>query len=129
MHRFCALVAMLMAGLVGIAAAAGPASAKPQSLDCLLTDTGTRPGSENRAITIAFDDDAKSLSAQDGGQNYTFGSVSITNVVINGGNDSVSVGIDRSSFGIVWQKYDSTGVAIEYGKCRPSAHPAAASAH
>jgi hypothetical protein len=94
-----------------------------QQFDCVLTDTGTQPGSKSRALAIVFDETAKTLSAQDGRQNFSFTSVSISNVAVNGTTDNISIGIDRSSLGIVWQKYDSTNVVTEYGKCRRSGHP------
>lgn len=105
------------------------ASAAMQQLDCVLTDIGTQPGSENRAVAVMFDETAKTLSAQDGAQSLRFASVSISNVTINAATDSLSIGIDRSSLGIVWQNYGPSGVVTEYGKCRRSDHPPAASTY
>ena len=116
--------AFVAAALIGVMARGGDAFATTQQLDCVLTDIGSQPGSESRAIAVVFDDAAKTLSAQDGSQNFSFASVSISNVAINGANDNVSIGIDRSSLGIVWQKYGSTNVVTEYGKCRRSGGPA-----
>ncbi len=117
-----AVIAAMVMAIAGIR----DVSAATQQLACVLTDIGTRPDSENRAITIVFDDAAKALSAQDGAQSFRFASISISNVVINGATDSISIGVDRSSLGIVWQKYGSTGVVTEYGKCRRSGRSAAA---
>jgi hypothetical protein len=111
---------------VVIPAVAAPAT---RQFDCVLTDTGTQPGSENRAIAVVFDEAAKTLSALDGAQSLRFASVSISNVTISAATASLSVGIDRSSLGIVWQTYGSTGVVTEYGKCRRSDHPSAASTY
>ncbi len=80
-------------------------------------------------MTIVFDDTAKTLSAQNGSQKFSFASASISNVVINGVNDSISVGIDRSSLGIVWQTYGPGNVVIEYGRCQRSNHPGTASTY
>ena len=94
------------------------ASAAAQQLDCVLTDTAEKLGSENRAIVVVFDESAKTLKAQDGSQNYSFSNVSISNIAISGHVDSVSVGIDRSSLGIVWQQYAANKVITEFGHCR-----------
>jgi len=95
--------------------------AAPRQLSCVLTDTEGHPASENRPITVVFDDAAKTLTAKDGDRIYTFTKVSISNVTISGRDDSVSVGIDRSSFGIVWQQYAANQVTTEYGRCRAPA--------
>jgi len=89
-----------------------------------LTDTEAHPGTEKRPIVIVFDEDAKTLTAKEGANGYDFNKVSISNVSINGidDNDNMSVGIDRSSLGIVWQQYGSDKVTTEYGRCH-SASP------
>ena len=102
------------------------ASAAPQQLNCVLTDTADQLASENRPLILIFDDAAKTLTAQAGGQNYNFDNVSISNIAISGSLDSDSVGIDRSSFGIVWQQYRADKVATEFGQCRRASVPAAA---
>lgn len=95
-------------------------SAAAQQLDCVLTDTAEQLGSENRTIVVVFDESAKTLKAQDGSQNYSFSNVSISNIAISGDVNSVSVGIDRSSLGIVWQHYATDKVVTEFGHCRQS---------
>jgi hypothetical protein len=102
---------MALAGMAG-------ASAAPRQLDCVLTDTEAHPGSESRPIVIIFDEEAKTLTAKDDGNSYGFSKVSISNVSINGLDDSISLGIDRSSLGIVWQRYGTDNVTTEYGHCR-----------
>ena len=129
MRRFRSSTIIVVAALIGVLARSAGALAAPQQLDCVLTDTGTQPGSESRPITVVFDDEAKTLTVQDSSQNYSFASVSISNVSISGVDQSVSLGIDRSSLGIVWQKYGATEVATEYGRCRPADHAAAAATH
>jgi hypothetical protein len=94
------------------------ASAAAQQLDCVLTDTAEKLGSENRTIVVMFDESAKTLKAQDGAQNYRFSNVSISNIAISGDVDNISVGIDRSSLGIVWQQYAANKVVTEFGHCR-----------
>ncbi len=92
--------------------------AEPQQLDCVLTDTEAHPDSERRPIVIVFDQDAKTLSAKEGDRNHSFSRVSISNVTINALGDDLSVGIDRSSLGIVWQQYKTDKISTEYGHCR-----------
>jgi len=111
--------AMICSALLAASAWTANASAEPQQLDCVLTDTEAHPGSEHRPIVVIFDKDAKTLTAKDGDHSYSFGKISISNVTINGLDDNVSLGIDRSSLGIVWQQYGTDKVATEYGHCRP----------
>ena len=99
------------------------ASAMPQQLDCVLTDTEAKPGSESRPIVIVFDEDAKTLTAKEGDHSYSFSKISISQVSINGLDDNVSLGIDRSALGIVWQQYETDQVRTEYGKCHPVRAP------
>jgi hypothetical protein len=99
------------------------ASATPQQLDCVLTDTEAKPGSESRPIVIVFDEDAKTLTAKEGDHSYSFSKISISQVSINGLDDNVSLGIDRSALGIVWQQYETDQVRTEYGKCHPVRAP------
>jgi hypothetical protein len=105
------------------------ASAAPSQLNCVLTNTGTQAGSQNQTIVVTFDADAKTLTAQEGTQSYGFSNVSISNVSISGAINSVSLGIDRSSLGFVWQQYEADKAVTEFGQCQPTSHPAAADAH
>lgn len=107
---------MALASIVG-------AYAAPTRLDCVLTDTEAQPGSESRPISVVFDETSKTLTAEDGGQSYSFTKVSISNVAINGQADSISLGIDRSSLGIVWQQYGADKVRTEYGRCHLASAP------
>lgn len=118
-----------VAALLLVLARPGGASATPQRLNCVLTDTADRLASENRSVIVIFDDAAKTVSAQAGGQNYNFDNVSISNIAISGNMSSNSVGIDRSSFGIVWQQYGADKVTTEFGQCRRGNEPAAAAPH
>jgi len=112
----------LAAALATIAPSA--TGAAPQQLRCVLTDTATRPASENRPLLVVFDDSAATLTAEESDRRYVFRNVSISNVSINGQVDNVSLGIDRSSLGIVWQRYDGDTVVAEFGRCRPTADTA-----
>jgi len=114
----------LLAGASMIGSAwAADAIAAPRQLDCVLTDTEAQPGSESRPVAVTFDDENKTLTAEEGGRHYSFSKVSISNVTINGQTDNVSIGIDRSSFGFVWQQYEADRVRTEYGHCRPARAP------
>ncbi|HXW41512.1 MAG TPA: hypothetical protein VEK75_09935 [Xanthobacteraceae bacterium] len=112
--------------LLAVAWASGGA-AEPQRLDCVLTDAEGRPGSENRPLVVLFDESAKTLTAKEGTKegdhSYSFGKISISNVAISGLGDDISIGIDRSSLGIVWQQYEAGKVRTEYGHCRRGSAP------
>jgi len=99
------------------------AAAAQQRLECVLTDQEASPRSESRPIVVVFDEDAKTVTAEAGGQTYPLEKVSISNVSINGAADGISLGIDRSSFGIVWQQYGADKVSTEYGQCHPTRSP------
>lgn len=115
--------AMIGGTLMMVLVWAAAASAAPQRLDCVLMDKDASPASENRPVVIVFDEDAKTVTAEAEGQTYSLEKVSISNISINGAADSVSLGIDRSSFGIVWQQYGADKVSTEYGRCRPARSP------
>lgn len=124
MIRSTLLAVALLAGASMIGSAwAGGAIAAPRQLDCVLTDTEAQPGSESRPVAVTFDDENKTLTAEEGGRHYVFGKVMISSVTINGRTDNVSLGIDRSSLGIVWQQYEAGKVRTEYGHCRPARAP------
>jgi hypothetical protein len=87
------------------------------------TDTAAKPQSENRSIVVVFDEDTGLLTAEESNHIHRFGRVSISSATINGQADAISLGIDRSSLGIVWQRYDAGKVLTEYGRCRPGEAP------
>ena len=116
--RVSAPTAIIACALTIALAWSAGASATPQQLNCVLTDTEAKPGSENRPIAIVFDEDAKTLTAKEGDHSYNFSKILISNVTINGEADDVSLGIDRSSLGIVWQQYEADKVTTEFGHCR-----------
>jgi hypothetical protein len=110
----------IVAALIALPVYWSDAFATPQELHCVLADTAAHPGSESRPLTVVFDEAAATLKAQQNDRSYSFARVSVTNVAINGQTDSVSLGIDRSSLGIVWQQYGADNVVTEYGRCRRS---------
>ena len=116
--------AMIVGALATVMVWNAAAAAAPQQLDCVLTDTEGKRGSENRPIVVVFDEDAKTVTAKGGGNNYSFSKVFISNVSINGAADSVSLGLDRSSLGIVWQQYEADKVSTEFGQCDTAQSPA-----
>ena len=101
-----------------VLASALDAPAAQQRLECVLTDTAAQLGAENRPIVVTFDEDRKALQALVGSQSYSFSQVSISTVSISGQSGDVSLGIDRSSFGVVWQQYGPGQPVIEFGRCR-----------
>lgn len=113
------IVSVLLAASAWIA----DARAAPQQLDCVLTDTEAHPGSESRPVVVVFDEDKKTLTAEAGDRHYNFTKATITYISISGQADDVSLGIDRSSLGIVWQHYGADKVVTEFGHCRQRGRP------
>ena len=114
---------MRIIALAAVCAWSSDACAVPQRLDCILADTEGHSQSEKRPIVVVFDEDKSTLTADEGSRIYSFIKVSISNVSINGQADNVSLGIDRSSLGIVWQQYGADKVRTEYGRCHPVSSP------
>jgi len=122
--RARAVATAMIASALTIAGAACPrAFAASQQLDCILTDTPARPHSESRTVSVAFDEDNNTLAAEADGRHYNFSEVTITYIAISGHAGDISLGIDRSSLGIVWQQYGNDKVNTEYGHCRPTGAP------
>ncbi len=113
----------IVAALFTSAASTDGTAATPQQLNCILTDTLARPASQIRSVTVVYDEDNKTLAAEADGRRYRFSKVTITYIAISGQADDVSLGIDRSSLGIVWQQYEANKVNTEYGHCRPTHAP------
>ena len=101
------------------------AAAAPQQLDCALNSTRAAAAAQTSTIVVRFDQDAKTLQAQTASQIYSFGNVSISTVAISGSVGTVSLGIDRSSFGLVWQQYAPDKAMIMFGQCRTNPGPVA----
>lgn len=122
-QAFHRMAITIVATLLTFAAATGGTAATSQQLNCILTDTLARPASQSRSVTVVYDEDNKTLTAEADGRHYRFNKVTITYIAISGEADDVSLGIDRSSFGIVWQQYGADSVNTEYGHCRPAPAP------
>jgi hypothetical protein len=104
----------------------GIASATPQELDCILTDIETKSEEtkfdsqvavEKRAIAVTFDEQQGALSLREGAASKPLQDVTITPTSMNGAAGNVSLGIDRSSWRIVFQTYGPNSVRNEFGIC------------
>jgi hypothetical protein len=119
-----ALVAGLLSPPVGAIAA-------PARLDCSLTDIETQGagkfdrlvGAENRAITVVFDEQAPALAVYQDGNPRALSNVTITQSSMSGTSSDISLGVDRSSWSIVFQTYGSDSTRAEFGTCKPSTAP------
>lgn len=120
MSRGTGLFATVLFCLMALCASASLASTR--RLACALTDTTAKPNSESRPITVIFDAESKMLKAEEVGQTHIFRNVSISSVSISGVSDDLSMGLDRSSLGLVFQRYGVGGkvTAIEFGRCQPA---------
>jgi hypothetical protein len=98
------------------------AAAAPQQFTCVLTNPAGQ--SPSQSLNVIYDDAAKTLQAQSGQSTYSFDNVSISTIAIAGYTGPVSLGIDRSSLGVVWQQYSDGKVTTEFGQCRPNPAPA-----
>lgn len=114
--HFLAAVAALAPAMV--LSSAGPGATAPLQLNCALAARAAEP--ENRQIAVIVDPEAKTMTAKDRSQSYRFDNVSISNVAISGEAGNVSLGIDRSSLGIVWQQFDGgKATTTQFGNCQP----------
>lgn len=118
MQRTQVMAACLSAAVTMSAISPRISWAESQQLSCTLNNPGGAPSAQNVPVTVTFDDNAKTLQAQRAGRNYSFADVSISNVAISGDAGTVSLAIDRSSLGLVWQQYGTDKVTTEYGQCR-----------
>ena len=119
-------LSFLISGTFGIA------KATPQELDCILTDVETKSEEtkfdsqvavEKRAIVVTFDEQQGSLSLRQGTANKSLQDVTITPTSMNGAADDISLGIDRSSWRIVFQTYGPNSVRNEFGICNLRPRP------
>jgi hypothetical protein len=94
--------------------------AVPEQLNCVLTDTAAQQRSGNRPLVVTIDDAANSLNVREGDQSHTFQDVSISSVAVSGHTDGLTLGIDRSSLGVVFQSFGGAGrpATIEFGRCQ-----------
>ena len=115
-----------------ISSSFGTAKSTPQELDCVLTDVETKSEEtkfdsqvavEKRAIVVTFDEQQGSLSLRKGTANKSLQDVTITPTSMNGAADDISLGIDRSSWRIVFQTYGPNSVRNEFGICNLRSRP------
>ena len=113
-------LSLLISGTLGVA------SATPQELDCILNDVETKSEEtkfdsqvavEKRAIAVTFNEQQGALSLREGAASKPLQDVTITPTSMNGAAGNVSVGIDRSSWRIVFQTYGPNSVRNEFGIC------------
>lgn len=100
-----------------------PASAAPVRLQCALTYSGADGKDMTRAIALAFDSEANTISVDDGTKHWDLGHVKISTISVNGYTADISVGIERSSLAIVFQTYSQTNSVAEFGICKQLGAP------
>jgi len=102
------------------------ASAAPQTLDCVLTDIEIKSsgvkfesqvGGEKRAMTVIFDEDAKTLVVKQDGTVTPLRNIAISQTSMTAAGDNISLGIDRSSWLIAFQTYGKADTRNEFGVC------------
>jgi len=101
-------------------------AAAPQTLGCVLTDIeiksgglkfDSQVGAEKRSIVVIFDDDAKTLAMKEDGAQNPLQNVAISQTSMTGASGNISLGIDRSSWRIVFQTYGEGNARNEFGEC------------
>ncbi len=124
--------------VIGVLAAVPPllvanqAISGPQKLDCQLTNLEVQAGansvqqSENRSITIVFDDDASTLVVEQNDVPQPMGHVTVSPNAVTGYVDDISVGIDPGSWNIALQTYKPDSMQVEFGICHLIVAPASA---
>ena len=114
-HGRCFLAAVVIGAMAGLSAA----YAKPVRLDCMIADESATAQSPARRLVVVFDEERKTLSVGGDASSEAYRSVTISTVSINGAGANTTVGIDRSSWSIVFQTYRADGIETEMGACRP----------
>jgi len=118
----------LIASALAVLAIVAPrtAAAAPQTLDCVLTDIETKSAgvkfdsevaAEKRSMTVIFDDDAKTLAMKSDGSQTPLKNVAISQTSMTGASGNISLGIDRSSWRIVFQTFGQGTTRNEFGEC------------
>ncbi len=117
-----AVCALAFAGIT----APNTIAAAPQRLDCVLTDIeikssgakfDSQVGAEKRTVAVTFDDDSKKLAVNQRGIETPLKNVAISQTSMTGAGDNFSLGIDRSSWRIVFQTYGQGTARNEFGDC------------
>jgi hypothetical protein len=124
-YRSLVKAAAVVSALPPIYAPFVPAAAfaMPVRLECTLTSAGADGKETIRKINVVFDAEANTLELYQGSQHRELGKVTISTISINGYNDDMSIGIDRSSWSIVVQTYSEDHVLAEFGVCKPPPAP------
>ncbi len=128
------LRSLMIAALVAVPRLLVPdhAIAAPQQLDCQLTDLEVQAGansvqqSENRSISIVFDDEASTLAVAQNGMSQPMDHVTVSSNAVSGYGGEISVGVDPGSWNIVLQTYKPDSMQAEFGICHPTVAPASA---
>ncbi len=118
----------IAASAVVLFAIMGPntVAAAPQTLDCVLTDIEiSRAGSkfesqiaaQKRSVAVVFDDSANTLTVKQDGADTPLSKVTISQTSMTGAGETISIGIDRSSWRIVFQTYEQGSTRNEFGRC------------
>ena len=124
------LIPVIALSTLSLLVSFGTLKATPQELDCILTDVETKSEEtkfdsqvavEKRAIVVTFDEQQRLLSLREGKADKLLQDVTITPTSMNGAADGISLGIDRSSWRIVFQTYGPNSVRNEFGIC--NLHP------
>ena len=128
-YRFGRRAADVLAALV-LLLSPGGGSAAPTRLDCTLTSLEMKTGSttdtaaENRSIIVVFDRDAKALTVYPDDSAVVLTNVTMSQIAMSGYvSGDVSLSIDPSSWGIVFQTYKPASTTTEFGACSLSAKP------
>ena len=127
--RFCPRAVCILGALSAVLLLPAGAVAAPKRLDCSLTLLETRAGpksdqsAESRSMMIVFDEEAQALTLYQGASVQALGRVTITQSSMSGAVGEITLGIDRSSWGIVFQTYGSDSMRAEFGECNLSAEP------
>lgn len=81
------------------------------------TKFDSQVGGEKRALTVIFDDDAKTMTMKEGGAETPLKDVAISQTSMTAASNNISLGIDRSSWYIVLQTYTFETIRSEFGSC------------
>lgn len=98
---------------------AGTATAAPVQLACTLSHIGDDGKAVSRPLAIVFDGETNTIGIDDTGAHSDLAHVRISTISVNGYNDRLSLGIERSSLALVLQHYDAQAHSTaEFGSCK-----------
>ena len=130
-HRWRWTKAVRAAGVPAIFLLLLPAGAgaAPERLDCRLIKAEIQSGSqseqvaEDRSIIVVFDEQTRALTVYQDANGQALNGVTITQSSMSGAVGEISLGLERSSWGIVFQTYGSDSMRAEFGECNLSTEP------